>query len=156
MPLGITRGYSSETFTWHTARTIRQKIRDGKQCWIYQMGDHDPSGVDGWRAFRSRVTDFLIDWGITPEDHVTFKRLAVTPAQIETLGLPTRPTKPSDSRSAGFVGESVEVDAIPANRLRAIVKNAILRHIDSRALELQRSAEESERELLTDIRSLVA
>ena len=27
--------------------------------YLYQLGDHDPSGVDAWRAFRERVVGFL-------------------------------------------------------------------------------------------------
>jgi hypothetical protein len=35
-------------------------------------------------------------------------------------------------RAKGFVGESVEVDALPATALRAIVREAIEQHIDPR------------------------
>ena len=48
-----------------------------------------------------------------PSAGVVFERLAVTPDQIHELGLPTRPTKASDSRAKGFDGGSVEVDATP-------------------------------------------
>ena len=50
VPLGIVRGYSSETFCWHTARDLRDNIEDGKHCYLYQLGDHDPSGVDAWES----------------------------------------------------------------------------------------------------------
>jgi hypothetical protein len=104
----------------------------GKNTWVYQLGDHDPSGVGAWRAFRASVCGFLLeehrDWmariaAAHPEadlgdtagpDHdddeddggesvcvftagghvatARFQRLAVTPAQIWELDLPTRPT----------------------------------------------------------------
>jgi hypothetical protein len=138
--LGIVRGYSSETFAHAVAETITAA---GKPFFIYQLGDHDPSGVDGWRSFVERVRDF------TPRADVTFERLAVTPAQIDELSLPTRPTKGSDSRARSFHGESVEVDAIPAPVLRALVEDAITQHIDPQALRLTRIAEDSERDVLT-------
>jgi hypothetical protein len=137
--LGIVRGYSSETFAHAVAETIEAA---GKPFFVYQLGDHDPSGVDGWRSFVERVRGFT-------DAAVTFERLAVTPAQIDELGLPTRPTKASDSRARGFLGESVEVDAIPAPVLRALVEGAITQHIDPEALRLTRIAEDSERDVLT-------
>jgi hypothetical protein len=76
---------------------------------------------------------------------VEFERIAVTPQQITAMGLPTRPTKASDSRAAKFLGESVEVDAIPASTLRQIVRDAIEQHLDPRMLRLTRAVEASER-----------
>jgi hypothetical protein len=62
---------------------------------------------------------------------------------------PTRPTKQSDTRAKKFgSATSVELDAIPARQLRAIVRECIERHVDRRQLEILRTAEESERELL--------
>lgn len=138
--LCITRGYSSETFTHSIAQTIRRNNRAGKKTFVYQLGDHDPSGVDGWRSFGSRVREFL------PGAEVEFARIAVTPEQIEQLELPTRPTKTSDSRAANFVGESVEVDAIPASVLRYIVRQAIEQHLDPGSLALTRTVEAQERD----------
>jgi hypothetical protein len=67
------------------------------------------------------------------------------------MGLPTRPTKKSDSRAAKFVGESVEVDAIPSSVLRDMVREAIEQWIDPEALRLTKIAEESQREVLQRI-----
>lgn len=138
--LCITRGYSSETFTQSVAATIADSDAAGKRTFVYQLGDHDPSGVDGWRSFGSRVREFL------PGAEVEFARIAVTPEQIEQLELPTRPTKTSDSRAANFVGESVEVDAIPASVLRYIVRQAIEQHLDPGSLALTRTVEAQERD----------
>jgi hypothetical protein len=150
VPLGIVRGYASETFAWSTAQTIEHAMIKGKYVFVYQLGDHDPSGVDAWRSFEERVRGFLDADGY--DDHiwqVEFERLAVTPAQIADLELPTRPTKGSDTRSAGFAGESVEVDAIRAPVLRQIVEDAITQHIDPEVLRITRETEKSERDILT-------
>jgi hypothetical protein len=166
VPLGIVRGYSSETFCYQVAKSLRSAGDRGKHTVrIYQLGDHDPSGLDAWRSFTDKVLSFLRGdiseveregsgalaslWGGSM--WVEFRRLAVTRAQIAEYDLPTRPTKGTDSRATGFSGGSVEVDAIPPSALREIVRDAITRHIDADALRLLREAERSERHLLYDI-----
>jgi hypothetical protein len=147
IPLGVLRGYSSESFAWQAAGHIRWALYRNKTVHVYQLGDHDPSGVSAWESFTERVRSFLGD----DQHGVYFERLAVLPWQIQEWGLPTRPTKTKDPRAGGFSGESVEVDAIPAQRLRQIVRDAIERHIDPEALRLTRIAEQSEREILRRI-----
>lgn len=137
VPLGVLRGYSSETFAWSVAESVAYSR---KPAIFYQLGDHDPSGIDAWRNFAGKVSAFA------PAADVVFERIAVLPEQIETLNLPTRPTKRSDSRSTGFVGGSVEVDAIPPSLLRSIVRTAIEQHIDQDALAVTRMVEQSERD----------
>jgi hypothetical protein len=61
VPLGIVRGYSSETFAWSVAQSIIEGAERGKDTHVYQLGDHDPSGVDAWRAFRKSVCGFLLE-----------------------------------------------------------------------------------------------
>ncbi len=112
VPLMIARGFASESFLWSTAATIRNVA---KPTVVYQLGDHDPSGVAAWEHVQRRLRDFA------PDVEISFERLAVTEAQIAELSLPTRPTKVTDSRSRSFRGESVEVDAIPTSVLRQIV-----------------------------------
>ncbi len=64
------------------------------------------------------------------------------------MSLPTRPTKQSDTRAKGFDGESVEVDAIPSDMLRNLVRESIETLIDTEALRLTKIAEAREREVL--------
>lgn len=137
VPLGVLRGYCSETF----AEQMAQAVADaGKPVVVCQLGDHDPSGVGAWQDFARKVQQFA------PGANVEFRRLAVTPEQIDSMGLPTRPTKSSDSRSRGWVGGSVEVDAIPATALRELVEAAILEHVDPHQLALTRTVEAAERQ----------
>lgn len=137
VPLMIARGYPSESFLYSTAEEIKL---DGKHAVIYQLGDHDPSGVDAWRHTRKRLQEFA------PDIDFTFERLAVTEQQIVELDLLTRPTKKSDTRARGFKGESVEVDAVPAPILRQIVSDAIEQHIDQDQLKLTRFVEQQEKD----------
>lgn len=145
VPLGVLRGYSSESFSWSVAQYVCA-ARAG--VYIYQLGDHDPSGVDAWRAFAAKVTDFARERYSDVENWLEFQRIAVTPEQIEMWNLPTRPTKRSDTRSARFAGESVEVDAIPARQLRELVEDSIVQHVDAEAYRITREAERSERDIL--------
>jgi hypothetical protein len=135
VPLGVLRGYPSETFVYEIADALPLN----RHSYLYQLGDHDPSGVDAWRSFEAKVRAF------NPEAPVTFERIAVTPSQIVDMNLPTRPTKTTDSRAKGFVGGSVEVDAIAPSTLRNMVENAIFDHLDFDALDAMREIEQRER-----------
>jgi hypothetical protein len=140
--LMVTRGYPSLTYLYDAAEEIKTR---NKPAYLYYFGDHDPSGLDIPRRVEKDLRDFA------PEAEIHFERVAVTPAQIEAWGLPTRPTKKTDSRCRGFEGESVEVDAIPPGTLLDLVRECIVRHVDPRALEVLRVAEASERELLEKV-----
>lgn len=143
VPLGVLRGYASESFAYNVAQAIRHT---GKPTYVYQLGDHDPSGLGAWRDFQDKVTGFLGD--AAGRLIGAFERLSVTPEQIEQWQLPTRPTKATDSRARKFAGESVEVDSISPRRLRELVEAAIVQHIDPHALRITEVAENSEREFL--------
>jgi hypothetical protein len=139
VPLMPTRGYPSLTFIHQAAEAIAAQ---DKPTFIYYLGDHDPSGVDIPRVIERELRR------MAPRSDLIFTRLAVTPDQIDSYGLPTRPTKVSDSRSKGFVGERVEVDAIPAPELRRIVAEAIESHMEASELARLQLIEEAERDTL--------
>lgn len=140
VPLMVTRGYPSITYLHTAAETIEA---EGKPAYLYYFGDYDPSGLDISRNVEERLRQF------TPKAEIHFHRVAVTPEQITEWGLPTRPTKSSDTRSRSFQGDSVEVDAIPPDQLRELVRDCIEQHIDRDLFLVLRIAEENERELLT-------
>jgi hypothetical protein len=50
--------------------------------------------------------------------------------------------------AAKVAPSSVELDAIPADKLRQLVRECIERHVDQEQFEILKAAEESERELL--------
>ncbi len=138
VPLVVARGYASETFLWEAAQAIMDA---DKPTYIYQLGDHDRDGVQAFDSIGTKLREF-VDGDIP----MTFERIAVTPAQIDELDLPTRP----DKTQSGF-GECVEVDAIESNTLRRLTADAISRHIDQDALAITEAAEESERDVLKAI-----
>jgi hypothetical protein len=142
VPLMVTRGFASLSFLYEAADAIQDQ---GKPAFLYYFGDHDPSGLDIPRTVEQRIREFA------PEAAVTFERVAVTPQQIEELALPTRPTKKTDSRSKGFEGDSVEVDAIKPATLRRMVEECITQHIDRDAYDRLMAVEAAERETLMAI-----
>jgi hypothetical protein len=139
VPLMVTRGYASLSFLHSAAGAI---AAENKPAFLYYFGDYDPSGLDINRSVEARLRQFA------PRAEIHFERIAVTAEQIEAWSLPTRPTKTTDSRSKGFEGESVEVDAIDPDRLRALVRQCIEQHVNQRALEVMQIAEKNEREIL--------
>jgi hypothetical protein len=142
VPLMVTRGYASLS-QLNGAAEIIQDIN--KPAFLYYFGDYDPSGLDITRAVEKGIREFA------PGMDITFERVAVTAHQVEALELPTRPTKASDPRSRGFVGESVEVDAIPAGILRSLTESCITDHIDTALHERLLETETAERETLRKI-----
>ena len=141
VPLLIARGYSSESFLWQTAQDI---IRDDKEAVILQVGDHDPDGVAAWESIQSKLQAFA------PDIPMYFERIAVTPDQIDEYDLPTRPTKRTSTRFAGFEGESVEVDAMPTPILRGLVRDAIAMWIDDDLMEEAYERQDDERQRLVN------
>ncbi len=137
VPLMVTRGYPSLSYLDSAAQAIREADEAGKTAYLYYFGDYDPSGLDIPRTTEATLRE------MAPDAELSFERVAVTPEQ-----LPTRPTKETDTRSAGFVGESVEVDAIPPADLRAIVRGRIEQHIDLDLLERTQTIERAERDSL--------
>jgi hypothetical protein len=114
-------------------------------AYIYHLGDFDPSGVNAGEKIEETLRE------LAPDAEIHFARLAVTPEQIKSWRLPTRPTKQSDSRSKGFGDISVELDAIEPAQLRGLVRDAIERHLPPDEFKILKVAEESERELLTSL-----
>ena len=137
--LFATRGYPSLSFLYDCAEDIQDS---GKPTFIYFLGDHDPSGRDIRRNVEARLREF------TDDADIVFEHLAVTPEQIREMSLPVRPTKTTDTRAKGWQGGSVEVEAITPDKLRNMVTNAIVQHIDDAEWRIVKAAEQSERELL--------
>lgn len=144
VPLMVARGYASLSFL-HSAAEYINALE--VPVYIYHLGDFDPSGVNAGEKIEETLRE------MAPAADIDFRRIAVTPEQIRNWGLPTRPTKTSDTRSRGFGDISVELDAIEPAKLRRIVQIAIEEHLPQHQFDVLKAAEESER---TIIRELVA
>jgi hypothetical protein len=144
VPLLASKGMPSLTFLHSTAEQINREWEfRGRPSYIYQFGDHDPTGALIPHTIERRLREFC------PDAELVVERVALTEEQITSYKLPTRPTKREGNRHAhGFKGESVELDALSPKILKAMVREVIERHISRETLTTLREAEESERELL--------
>jgi hypothetical protein len=132
----VAHGFASETFLNETAERYSDK---DVSIFVYHIGDHDPSGVSAAETIEEGLKR------LAPDADITFERLAVLPWQIKAWKLPTRPTKQTDSRAAGFKGKSVELDAIAPDHLRGLVEEAILQHMTTKRFNKLMATEKRER-----------
>jgi hypothetical protein len=148
VPLAVMRGDSSKTFLWECAaaiQTTRRKVSErelarnieqaSKPAMLYFLADSDDKGRDIIRSAAERIQRYA------PKANITWEVLAITEEQIEQYNLPTRPEKNDESRKA------VELDALPPEILRELIRNAIAQHVPERELRILEAAEKSERSL---------
>jgi hypothetical protein len=144
--LHVTRGFASITYLQEAAEDIEL---DGRPTYVYVLTDFDPSGV----SIAEKVEEELKARACDSE--IIVERLAVDREQIDRWNLPTRPTKSSDTRAAKFRRlygtDSVELDAIPPDELRKLVRDAIDSHMEPWRLSQFRMVEREERETLRDM-----
>ncbi len=145
-PFGIAV-HSSGGFDSLTAkRDLAELLGEWPSVEVLHIGDHDPSGVHLYLSMAEDVEEIADDLGL--ETDIEFSRLAVTPAQVRALNLPTAPAKPTDRRS--FDGGTVQCEAIPPDVLAQIVTAAIRKRLDEPAYRAVLSREQSIRKRLTE------
>lgn len=150
VPLFCARGYSSETYAYNAAQEMRAI---GKPSYVYYLGDFDPSGWDMANNLEQKLKSF--------HPGVCFERIAVNPNQILDMGLPSRPTKKTDTRHKKFVEQfganavSVELDAIDPATLRNMVRQKIESHIPPGHIEDIELEEKAARESLRQLSSMI-
>lgn len=123
IPVLSSGGFDSLT----SKHKIAKMISDLEDVEILHLGDHDPSGVHLYKSLDEDLDAFLDHFGGVME----LTRLAVTPAQVETMNLPTSPPKSTDKRS--FEGLTTQCEAIPPRRLNEILIEAVEYRIDYEA-----------------------
>jgi len=141
LDLYVTRGFASVTYLQAAADDISLENRP---VYVYLLTDYDPAGMN----IAEKVEEELFER--SGYSDVRVERLAVTPHQIEMWQLPTRPTKrPRRSltryeRSHGSA--SVELDAVPPDVLRSLLRATLERHMDEWTLQQMQMVEQQERE----------
>jgi len=142
VPLMPTGGYSSETFAFEAVDDLRGTDRT---LVIYSLYDFDRSGKDAERSLREKVMRFGRDLGVP----VQFHPLGLTAGQVEAMKLPTRPHKRNTPADRAWPHDfAAELDAIPPDTLRDMVRAAIERHLPTWELERLKEVEAAERETL--------
>ncbi len=142
VPLMPTGGYTSETFA-HDA--VSRLADTGRTLVIYSLYDFDRSGRDAAGSLQEKVERFGADYGVP----VHFHTLGLTLDQVNEMNLPTRPAKRKTTADKRWPHPfAAELDAIPPDRLRSMVREAIEQHLPSRQLEALKAVEAQERETL--------
>jgi hypothetical protein len=141
IPLMVCRGFASKTFLRESMieyQHVEKPIR------LLYFGDYDPSGMAIDKQIKRAINQYANG------SNVAFIRCAVTETWIDSLNLPTRPPKKTDSRSKGWEGGTVEIEAIPPRKLTYFLNDLIEQVIDQDALEKVKLAEDVERQTLVD------
>jgi len=145
VPLLVARGFSSLSFIHEAAQTL---IGERRPVYVYHFGDHDYYG----RKASAAIADTLRDLAGEGVD-IHFESVAVTPEQITKWNLPTRPHGLEGKKAREWDDRpTVELDAIAPNKLRALLKSRLSKHLPDKRLKALKAAGEADREL---IRSLV-
>jgi hypothetical protein len=131
-------GFSSVSFVYSAAEDLNSGDL-GKPVVILFIGDYDPAGVLIDVALQRELRSHL-----DPSIELIFRRIGINREMVTQYDLPTKPRKPGDKRSL-HVPFTVEAEALPATTLRSLLEAEILALLPSRALEVARVAEESEK-----------
>ena len=144
-PLYVARGFSSMTFAYQAAESIR---RLQKPTVVYHFGDFDPSGQNAAHVLQRELDKHGA--------RASFVQAAVTLEQVQALDLPTLPVNRKDPRAPKWPHNFVvELEAYPAQKLRDLVEECIVQHIDTTAWARVKVAESLERETLDKARYFV-
>ena len=142
VPLMCTGGFSSETFAYGAVARLRNS---GRRLVVYALYDFDRAGRDASNSLCEKVERFGRDFGV----EVAFRSLALTAAQVSALDLPTRPAKHGTVADRRWPhAHAAELDAIPPDVLRDMVRAAIETHLPPGELDRLKRVEAAERETL--------
>ncbi len=151
LDLYVTKGQPSVSYLYDAAEDI---VVDGRPTFVYVLADWDPGGLRIFDRIKQELTGFV---GDAAELHV--RRLALTPHQIDLYGLPSRPGKVKDPNAAAFKRQygdrCVELDAMPPNTMRALVREKLESYMDPEKLRQLKLAEREERRGLREIQDLL-
>lgn len=142
VPLMPTGGYTSETFAHEAVNDLRGT---GRTLIVYSLYDFDRSGQDATASLKEKVERFGQSYGVP----VVFEVLGLTEAQVTELHLPTRPGKRNTTADQRWPYDfAAELDAIPPDTIRDMVREAIERHLPAGELARLKEVERFERETL--------
>lgn len=132
-------GFSSISLAYEASESINNTVfRTGKCPVVLFVGDYDPAGVLIDKSLEEELRRHL-------DGPLSFHRLAITQEQIEDYDLPTKPRKAGDKR-ARHIEETVEAEAMPANLLRTLLRDAVEAYLPAQALAVAKVAEREERD----------
>jgi hypothetical protein len=142
-PYGITTysagGFNGLTDKYQTAQRIADQE---KPVIIFHVGDYDPSGCAIVDSLADDVNAFVAELNRWQE--IDWRRIAVTPEQIDRYSLPTAPQKHTDVRGEAM-DDTVQAEALPPDVLAREIDEAISAVLDQDALDAARELGRRER-----------
>jgi hypothetical protein len=151
---GYNKGYSSASTIYDIAQRLKEQIKNGKQCIVLYLGDHDPSGLDMIRDIKVRLKEFLTggDDPVDPDFDVI--QIALNMKQIKQYNPPPNPAKITDPRAKGYITNfgnmSWELDSLKPNVLIQLTEQGILQYLDVTKYNTWIQQEKKESEKLKD------
>src|SRR3712207_6598013 len=123
---------------------------EGRPTVVYILSDFDPAGFRIAEKVEAGLREHI------PEDQeLTCLRIAVSYEQVMEHNLVTREVKKTDSGADEFIAlygdNSCELEAMPANMLRQLLRDCLETHMDQRKLRALKLAEAEEREGLKEL-----
>lgn len=151
VPLMVTRGFPSETFCFEA---VAAREHDPRLYVVYYLGDFDRAGRDAASTLQCNLARFAIENGV----RFAFCQIAVSLKQIQHMRLPTRVPKRNSPADRNWEYDfCCELDAIPPDEMRSLVKAAIDNHLPEHQFDILKAAEESERSIIYKlVASLIA
>lgn len=162
-PYGVsvysTGGFSSVTVTHEIAQRV---VRDYRPTVFLHIGDFDPSGQSIYESMSEDVDTFVSQlhtyqelWPDTypyvdQDSGFIYRRVALTESQVEEYDLPTAPPKKTDSRTANWIGETCQAEAMAPDELAALLDRAITGEMDMDKYREVLAQEERDRKELSD------
>jgi hypothetical protein len=132
-------GFNGLTDKFETAERIAD---ERKPVVIFHVGDYDPSGCAIIDSLAADVGAFVAE--LAPRKVIDWRRIVVTPDQIDQYALPTAPQKRTDRRGEPMP-DTVQAEALPPDILAAEIDQALLSVIDLGALDDARDRTRVER-----------
>ena len=152
IPLTIGRGYCS--LPPRSDMAERFEASGKERLVLLVLSDFDPEGEDISHSFARSMRDDFHIWDIVPI------KVALTRKQVDELRLPpVMQAKRTSSRYRGFVnrhGDNVfELEAIPPDRLQAILREVIHSVLDIDAFNAEIEAEKKDAAHLQGVRKAI-
>ena len=145
VPLMVSRGQASETFAYNSICAYQGL---GQSLHIYALYDFDQSGHAAANALEEKLQRF----GAEMDVPVIFELLMLDDHWVRELNLPTRPHKRKTTADRNWPFDyACELDAVPPDMLRAVVRAAIEDHMPADELAAVKRIEELERQTILDM-----
>lgn len=129
------------------AKPTARVTRDLK---LFYLGDHDPSGEDMVRDIADRLKMFKVP-------NLEVIKIGLTMAQVKKYNPPPNPAKVSDPRAEEYIKKygphSWEVDALPPDVLRKLIRAAFEGVIDMPLMNSIKAREETHKKHLLRVAS---